>query len=82
MKTSGYFVLGFIVIFLIISMTSAVSAGVFDFYQPSKANPDDKVFEQIGGDDFLNATLKGCAKIGENYIPDASFSTSEGNFTY
>jgi hypothetical protein len=62
-----------IVFFLTVSVASA---GLLDFlFPPSKANPDDEVFEAIGGDDFLNVTLKGCLKVSEGNIPDASVQT-------
>ena len=35
---------------------------------PPKAHYEDTVFEAIGGDEFLNVTLKHCLKIDENDI--------------
>jgi hypothetical protein len=67
---------------LVLLTMASVSAGVFDFLDPSNANPDDEVFEAIGGDDFLNATLRGCVKTGEENIPDATFNTSDGEYAY
>ncbi len=51
--------------------------------EPPKADyENDVVFEKIGGDDFLNVTIKHCLKIDERDIPDGSFSTSEGEVKY
>ena len=63
---------------LIFSLTlGIVSAGFLDFiFPPSKANADDEIFEAIGGDDFLNVTLKGCAKVSEENIPEGSVETA------
>ena len=41
-----------ILIVLILALTTIFKA-------PEKANYDDEIFIQIGGDDFLNVTLKG-----------------------
>ena len=49
---------------------------------PPKAHYEDTVFEAIGGDEFLNVTLKHCLKIDEKNIPDASFQTSAGEIKY
>ena len=35
---------------------------------PPKAHYEDTVFEAIGGDEFLNVTLKHCLKIDEKSI--------------
>jgi hypothetical protein len=66
---------------MVFSMVGAASAGIFDFLEPH-ASLDDKVFEDIGGDEFLNATLTGCIKTGEESIPDAAFNTSLGEWNY
>lgn len=76
------FILIILIIIVVFSAISAVSAGLFDFLAPSKANADDVIFEAIGGDDFLNATLKGCVKISEENIPDGTFNTNVGEFGY
>lgn len=45
---------------------------------PSQAVYSDKVVEDIGGDNMLVATLKSCAKVGEENIADGSFKTALG----
>lgn len=49
---------------------------------PSEALYSDEVVEDIGGDNFLVAKLDGCLKVNEENIPDASFKTSGGQFSY
>ncbi len=51
-------------------------------FPPSKASPSDVLIEDIGGDNFLNATLEGCLKISEENIPDASFNASSGEWSW
>lgn len=60
------------------------SAGVFDFMDTDDdyADVDDEIFEAIGGDDFLNATLVACKKLNEEKISDETFETSDGTFTW
>ena len=52
-----------ILIVLILALTTIFKA-------PEKANYDDEIFIQIGGDDFLNVTLKGCVIVSEKDIDD------------
>lgn len=76
-------IISVIALLMIFSMIGSASAGVFDFLgTPSQANPDDEVFEAIGGTDFLNATLKGCLKVNEENIPDGSYESSSGKFSW
>ncbi len=49
---------------------------------PLKADSDDTVFERVGGDDFLNVTLKYSLKTDKRDIPDGTFSTSLGEIKY
>lgn len=51
-------------------------------FTPSEAIHSDKIIEDIGGDGFLTATLKGCLKVHEEKIQDGSFKTSSGKFDY
>lgn len=72
---------------IIILVLAVLVIGAFSFisqiFAPPKADYDkDVVFEKIGGDDFLNVTLKHCLKIDERDIPDGSFSTSQGEIKY
>ena len=75
-------VAGLAMVFLL--TVSVASAGFLDFiFPPSKANLDDEIFEAIGGDDFLNVTLKGCKKVSEENIPDGSVDTAiSGEISY
>ena len=43
---------------------------------PSEAVYSDKIVEDIGGDNALVATLKGCAEVGRTDIPDGNFKTN------
>lgn len=45
---------------------------------PSEAIYSDKVVEDIGGDNVLVATLKSCAKVGEENIANGNFKTALG----
>ncbi|WP_298522862.1 hypothetical protein [uncultured Methanobrevibacter sp.] len=49
---------------------------------PSHASYSDKVIEDIGGDDFLVATLDSCLKIDEKDIPDGNFTGTYGTYGY
>ena len=49
---------------------------------PSHASYSDKLVEDIGGDDFLVATLKGCLKVSERNIPDGNFTAASGTYGY
>lgn len=69
-------------IFLLLFIAGCTAFGAFGFFTPQKANPDDVIFEAIGGDEFLNATLIGCRKISEENIPDGKIRTSNGEFGY
>lgn len=42
---------------------------------PSEAVYSDEIVEDIGGDNALVATLKGCAEVGRTDIPDGNFKT-------
>lgn len=64
-----------ILILIRITVMGSIASLIFP---PSHASHSDTLFEDIGGDNFLNATLKGCLKIREENISDASFKTSSG----
>ncbi|WP_298499299.1 hypothetical protein [uncultured Methanobrevibacter sp.] len=78
LKKIALILAGIIIAYFIITFATASIANVI--FPPSKASLTDEVVEDIGGDDFLVATLKGCLKIGEEKIPDGSFKTSDGKF--
>lgn len=67
-------------IFIIVVLV--VFFGIHSFLNPPKADFDDVVFEKIGGDDFLNVTLKYNLKTKEENISDGSFNTSVGQINY
>ena len=72
-----------ILILLAILLVIGIFSLATHFLAPPKADyENDVVFEKIGGDDFLNVTIKHCLKIDEKDISDDSFSTSEGEIKY
>ena len=79
MQTKGKIILVVVLLVLAIGLFSLISS----ILAPPKADLlNDVVFEKIGGDDFLNVTIKYCLKIDEKDIPDGSFSTNEGELRY
>lgn len=68
--------------FAVLIMSFIVGAVINLVLPPSEAVYGDEVVVDIGENDFLVATLKGCAKVSEEKIPDASFKTSAGQFSY
>lgn len=73
------------IIFLVIFITSGVvSAGEFDFFQNSSQTQSlDGIYEDVGGDGILKLNISYCNKLGEKSIPDASFTSLNGdNFTW
>lgn len=79
MQTKEKIILVAVLLVLAIGLFSLITS----ILAPPKADPlNDVVFEKIGGDDFLNVTIKYCLKIDENDIPDGSFSTNEGEIRY
>lgn len=68
-----------VVIFLI---RMAIINSIVSLFPPSKASDSDILFEDIGGDNFLNATLRGCLKVKEENIPDGTFEASSGNWSW
>ena len=77
MKKEIFFI-GLIIVILALGAFSLVG----HMLTPPNADYDDFVFEKIGGDEFLNVTIKHCLKIGEENIPDGSFNTSDGQINY
>ncbi len=77
-------VLGIIValFFAVLIMSFIVGAVINLVVPPSEALYSDEVVVDIGENNFLVATLKSCAKIAEEKIPDGSFKTSDGQFSY
>lgn len=72
-----------ILILILIVLAIGIFSLVSHILTPPKADyENDVVFEKIGGDDFLNVTIKHCLKIDEKDIPDGSFSTSAGEIKY
>lgn len=69
-----------ILLVIILIFGALIALTVLSF--PQKADDDDIVFEKVGGDDFLNVTLKYRLKISEKDIPDGSFDTSSGVINY
>ena len=72
---------------ILILLGIVLAIGIFSLMSNLLAPPkadyvNDVVFEDIGGDDFLNVTIKHCLKIDEKDVPDGSFSTSEGEVKY
>ena len=79
MQTKEKIILVVVLLVLAIGLFSWISS----ILAPPKADLlNDVVFEKIGGDDFLNVTIKYCLKIDEKDIPDGSFSTNEGELRY
>ena len=71
-----------IIILLVLILFIGAFSLISNLLSPPKADVDDVVFERIGGDDFLNVTLRHCLKIDEKDIPDGSFLTSQGEIKY
>ncbi len=70
-----------VAIAILIKVTVMGSIASFIF-PPSHASSSDTLIEDIGGDNFLTATLDGCLKINEENISDASFKTSSGEWRW
>ncbi len=66
-----------IIIVLILVRSFVVGSLINMIIPPSQASYSDKIVEDIGGDDFLVATLEHCLKTSEKNIPDGNFT---GNF--
>lgn len=72
-----------IAIFMVLLIFGFVVGTIVNvFFTPPQASYSDEVVEKIGGDDFLVATLKHCLKVSEENIPDASFKTSTGTYSW
>lgn len=71
-----------IIVIVVLIQGSIFSAIVNTFSPPPKADPNDTVIEDIGGDNFLTAKLNYCLKLDEKNISDASFETSTGNWSW
>lgn len=67
-------IFAFLMFILIVSISGVLN--------PPKADYDDVLFEAIGGDEFLNVTLKPALKVHEEKIPDGSFNISTGEMKY
>ena len=67
-------ILTFLMFILVVSISGVLN--------PPKADYDDVLFEAIGGDEFLNVTLKPALKVHEEKIPDGSFKISSGELKY
>lgn len=76
-KKVGVILIGFFVALLMVSFF--IGSAVNLLVPPSEAVPGDKIIEDIGGDNVLVATLKGCAEVGRSDIPDGSFRTNSNN---
>lgn len=76
-KGKVIFTILFVIIIILLIFTSLNS-----IFNHPEADFDDVLFEKIGGDDFLNVTLKYKLKIREEDIPDGSFNTSAGLINY
>lgn len=64
-------------IIILMAIRFVVIGAVIDFISPT-ASFSDQVVEDIGGDNFLVATLNHSRKMGEESIPDANFTASGG----
>ena len=71
-----------LVVIAIVIVGFAISSVANIIFPPKYASYDDEIFENIGGDGILNATLKGCYKLGEENIPNANFNTSFGSYVW
>jgi hypothetical protein len=68
-----------IALFVVVLILGFVIGSVINLIvPPSQAMYGDKVVEDIGGDNMLIATLKGCIKVSEENIPDGNFKTALG----
>jgi hypothetical protein len=76
-KKVGVILIGFFVALLLVSFF--IGSAVNLLVPPSEAVPGDKIIEDIGGDNVLVATLKGCAEVERSDIPDGSFRTNSNN---
>ena len=73
LKKVGVILIGLFVALLLISFF--VGSAVTLLFPPSEAVYSDRIVEDIGGDNALVATLKGCAEVSRKDIPDGNFKT-------
>lgn len=71
-----------IIILIAIIFIVIVFLGLNSIFNPPKADFDDFIFEDIGGDEFLNVTIKYSLKTHEENIPNGIFNTSAGQINY
>ena len=72
-----------VILFALFVIRGVVFGAIFDFIMlPSQASYSDEIVEDIGGDDFLVATLEHCLKTGEKSIPDGNFTGAYGTYGY
>lgn len=81
-KLRNIVLLMIIIAVLIVVRLTLLSSLTGLIFSPSEASYSDVLIEDIGEDNFLNATLKGCLKVGEESIPDAVFTASTGNWSW
>ncbi len=68
-----------VVFFVALLLISFIAGSLINLLvPPSQAVYSDKVVEDIGGDNALIATLKSCAKVSDQSIPDGNFITNLG----
>ena len=77
LKKVGVILIGLFVALLLISFF--VGSAINLLVPPSEATYSDEIVEDIGGDNALVATLKGCAEINRKDISDGNFKT-DSNF--
>lgn len=80
-KKRNIFLLLIIIAILILIKIASMNA-FLALFPPSKASDGDILVEDIGGDNFLKATLRGCLKVDEKSIPNATFQASSGNWSW
>lgn len=81
-KTKNILILIIIIVVLLLVKSFVFGSLINMIFPPSQASEHDKIVEDIGGDDFLVATLPGCLKTGEQEIPDGNFTGTYGTYGY